>query len=154
MFYNKECKEHKDKIKSLEKENKEIKERSWYEKIQLESRVKELESEIKNVIYKCESEKEIEKSRIRSHYIDKFKDKLVEYERRAIEAEAKSKNYDNVMKERDKTIDRLEDELKSKDDFIKFVLTKIPSVDLSKFDVNVEMPKPQVTVINKETESK
>lgn len=51
-----------------------------------------------------------------------------------------------------KTVDGLRSDIKAYQEFVQFVLTMLPKVDMSKFNINVEVPKTEVTVAT--TESK
>ena len=49
--------------------------------------------------------------------------------------------------ERAVTITTLQGELKKHDELIRFVMTKLPSVDLSKFNINIDVPAVQVVTV-------
>lgn len=60
---------------------------------------------------------------------------------RADAAEARAEEKDEVIKE-------LKSQLKDYREFVQFAMEKLPTVDMSKFNVNVDMPSPEVTVVS------
>jgi len=53
---------------------------------------------------------------------------------------------------KEEVITTLREEFKVHDDLIKYVMTKLPEVDLSKFEINIEVPAP--TVVNQKGQGK
>lgn len=74
--------------------------------------------------------------------IENLKDRLAQSERRESGAEARAS-------EKDTTIQALKTDLKTHDELIRFVMTKLPSVDLSKFNINIDVPTPEVVVVGR-----
>ncbi len=72
--------------------------------------------------------------------IDGLKSEVTDAEVRASGAEASAE-------ERRGVIETLQGELAKHDELIRFVMTKLPNVDLSKFNINVEIPAPEVVVV-------
>lgn len=50
-------------------------------------------------------------------------------------------------KEKDSTIESLREQISDYKEFVQFVLGKVPTVDLSKFSINIDMPPTEVTVV-------
>lgn len=51
-------------------------------------------------------------------------------------------------KEKTETISILREELTEYQEFVKYIADKLPSVDMSKFNINVDVPSPEVTVVS------
>ncbi len=53
-----------------------------------------------------------------------------------------------ASEEKDETISNLEDVIDGLNELVQFLATKIPNVDLTKFNINVEVPAQEVTIVN------
>lgn len=84
-----------------------------------------------------------ERTKIRAE----FEKKIDELKDAAADAEVETAAAVATSEEKENTIVSLTKQVEQYGEFVKFVMTKLPTVDLSKFNINVEVPAAEVTVV-------
>lgn len=123
-----------------------------------DSRIAQVRSESSVAIKEAEADAEVRvreaKSAAKAELVEKLEEvrnsysvDIVELETRLAREVAKTAEAKALAEERQTTVKNLENQIQDYKEFVQFVLNKVPNVDLTKFNINVEVPPAEVHVV-------
>lgn len=165
--------EHEDRVESLKREHRREIDELTYEKsrgsrldndlvedaeVDAERKVSQIKEDVKTQIAEANARIEIIKtesaSQVRTAKSEAKADALAEWSQTVHELESElasevSRTSAAVARseEKDRTIEVLQGMISDYKEFVQFVLNKVPDVDMSNFNINVEMPAPEVHIV-------